>query len=226
MTISLRGIGWLTNREYGCVRMGLRHAYEEGEGIGALQKKGIFSYPVKNFGRFDGISRTTCYAVALALKDAGIVYSSSKKQDIGIIGMNSAGSLKSDIEYFNDYLKSGRTLSRGNLFIYTLPSSPLGEAAIHFGFLGPLLYVADEESSIALLLDAAEEMILSEEAPVMLAGRAEEDEAVFFVLDGNPDNGQDILCDLAGARSIVESNPGVSSLTRKFTLFGKKKGPA
>ena len=63
------------------------------------------------------------------------------------------GSLQSDLEYFRDYLEGGRTLSRGNLFIYTLPSSPLGEAAIHFGLLGPLLYAASEGNALTAVLD-------------------------------------------------------------------------
>jgi len=134
MTISVRGIGWLTKEGYGCVRSELRQAYELGEGAHTLVKRDIFSHPFKNFARLDAISRMTAYAVSLALQDGGIEYSPIRKQDIGIVGTSAEGSLRSDIEYFRDYLESGRTLSRGNLFIYTLPSSPLGEAAIHFVF--------------------------------------------------------------------------------------------
>ncbi len=138
MSISVHGIGWLTKEGYGCIRSELRHAYEVGEGAHTLPKRDIFSHPFKNFGRLDTISKMTAYAVSLALQDAGIEYSPIGKQDIGIVGTNAEGSLRSDIEYFRDYLEGGRTLSRGNLFIYTLPSSPIGEAAIHFGFLGPV----------------------------------------------------------------------------------------
>jgi len=42
---------------------------------------------------------------------------------------------------FLDYVQAGRKLGRGSLFIYTLPSSPLAEAAIHFGLQGPVLYI-------------------------------------------------------------------------------------
>ncbi len=223
MNISVRGIGWLTNSGYGCVRTGLRNEYESSEGAHALHKKRIFSHPFKNFGRLDTISRMTAYAAALALSDAGIEYSPLKKQDIGIIGTNAEGSLRSDIEYFRDYVKGGRTLSRGNLFIYTLPSSPVGEAAIHFGFLGPLLYAVGQDNSLLSVLDTASEMVLANETSVMLAGKAEEGEAVFFVLDGISGPASPVLCDFTRAREIVDMGTDIAGMVQKFSEMERKK---
>lgn len=223
MAISVYGIGWLTKEGYGCVRSGLQHAYESGEGVHLLPKRDIFSHPFKNFGRLDTISKMTAFGISLALQDAGIEYSPTGKQDIGIVGTNAEGSLRSDIEYFRDYLESGRTLSRGNLFIYTLPSSPIGEAAIHFGFLGPVLYTVGEGNALSDVLDAANEMILADEAPVMLAGKTEEDGAMFFVL--GRDRGQEgsILCDVAEARSLVETGRDGAELVQKFLRIASGK---
>jgi 3-oxoacyl-(acyl-carrier-protein) synthase len=216
MTISVHGIGWLTKEGYGCIRCEHQHAYAVGEDARTLPKRDIFSHPFKNFGRLDTISKMTVFGVSLALQDAGIEYSPTGKQDIGIVGTNAEGSLRSDIEYFRDYLESGRTLSRGNLFIYTLPSSPIGEAAIHFGFLGPVLYAAGESNALSAVLDMATEMLLAGETPVMLAGKAEADEALFFVM--RREHGQDgsVLCDMTEVRSLVESGPDVAGLVRKF----------
>jgi 3-oxoacyl-(acyl-carrier-protein) synthase len=191
-----------------------------------LPKKDIFSHPFKNFGRLDGISRMTAYAVSLALQDAGIKCSPVRKQDIGIVGTNAEGSLRSDIEYFRDYLGCGRTLSRANLFIYTLPSSPVGESAIHFGFLGPLLYVSGNGNAPAAMLDTAVEMILSKQTPVMLAGMAEEHEALYFVLTEDPGGLSTAVCDVAEARTIVETTPDVMGMVRKFSDEISKKGTA
>ena len=223
MTIYVYGIGWLTKEGYGCIRSGLRHAYEPGEGPHILPKRDIFSHPFKNFGRLDTISKMTAFGVSLALQDAGIEYSPTGKQDIGIVGTNAEGSLRSDIEYFRDYLESGRTLSRGNLFIYTLPSSPIGEAAIHFGFQGPVLYAAGEGNVLSVVLDAASDMILADEAPVMLAGSAEADGAVFFVIGSG--RGQDgaILCDVAEARSLLETGPAGAELVQTFLRIAAGK---
>lgn len=224
MTIKVRGIGWLTTEGYGCIRSELQHAYEIGESARTLPKMDIFSHPFKNFGRLDTISRMTVFGVSLALQDAGIEYSPSAKQDIGIVGTNAEGSLRSDIQYFRDYLESGRTLSRGNLFIYTLPSSPIGEAAIHFGFLGPVLYAAGESNALPAVLDIAAEMLAADEAPVMLAGKAEADEAIFFVMQRESGQGGSVLCDAAQARSLVETGSDVAELVRKFSGMTARKG--
>jgi 3-oxoacyl-[acyl-carrier-protein] synthase II len=223
MNISVRGIGWLSGGEYGCIRLGHRQRYDAREGHDSLSKGDIFSYHFKNFGRLNGISRMTAYGVALALRDAGIEYSTAKKQDIGIIGTNAEGSLQADRAYFRDYVEGGRTLSRGNLFIYTLPSSPIGEAAIHFGLLGPLLYAAGQDASISTVLDSAAEMLLARETPVMLSGRGENDSALFFVLEGQAGQDRPIIGDLADIRSITETDPGVPEMVRQFSLLAARK---
>ena len=157
MSIFIRGIGWMSQEGYGCIRKGLHRSFPSVAGS-SLSKQDIFSHPFRNFGRLDKTSKMTAYAVALALRDSDMGYSADRKQDIGIIGTSREGSLRSDIEYFKDYVENGRSIGRGNLFIYTLPSSPLGEAAIHFGFSGPLLYAAVNENSIAKILDMAGEI--------------------------------------------------------------------
>ena len=223
MTISVRGIGWLTNNGYGCIRSGQRREFETGESINSLPKRGIFSHPFKNFGRLDNLARMNAYAVALALQDAGIEYSPGLKQDIGIIGTNAEGSLRSDIEDFKEYVESGRTLSRGNLFIYTLPSSPVGESAIHFGLRGPLLYVMEEKNALAQVLDTAADMIMAQETPMMLAGRAEETEALYFILTADPGQTLDGTCSFADAKRIVETSPDVSGMVQNLEALTARK---
>ncbi len=181
--INIYGIGWINQQEYGCVMKGLQESYA-GD---ALPKKKMFSHAFKNFGRLDSISKMTCSAIALALKDAGLDCSPVLKQDIGIVSTNTSGCMETDVNYFKDYLDCGRTLARGNLFIYTLPSSPAGEAAIHFGLQGPVLYIASRDNSIAAALRTASEIVLNNEASVMLAGTAEADSAIYFVLKKTSD---------------------------------------
>ena len=223
MDIIVRGIGWLTREGYGCIRKGHRHVFGTDEGLHLLPKQEIFSHPFKNFGRLDTISKLTAYAVGLALRDSGIEYSPLRKQDIGIVGTNAEGCLQSDIGYFGDYLDSGRTLSRGNLFIYTLPSSPIGEAAIHFGLQGPVMYAASEDNALVAVLDCAREMILAEEAPTMLVGAAEEDEALFFVLARACGSEQLDLCEFEDARSLAETSPDIAGLILKLQRTATRK---
>jgi hypothetical protein len=181
--IAVTGIGWLNRKEFGCI---IRRLKKKHEGIGSLyslfKREFFYSYPVKNFSRFDIISKMTCFSAALALKDAGIPYSGTDKKNIGIFGANEAGCLESNLNYFRDYVDSGRILARGNLFIYTLPSIPLAEAAIHFGLSGPLLHIAFNDGKISSLLSFAGKSILEGETPTILAVKAEETDAVCFVL--------------------------------------------
>ena len=104
--VSVKGIGWITATEYGSVGGG-RVRYQDRMEL----RKELFSYPFKGFGKLDDISIMLCYAVALALKDAGIDYHPERKQQAGIIGTNASGCLQSDINYFRDYLESGRIMA-------------------------------------------------------------------------------------------------------------------
>ena len=224
MRIGIRGIGWLTREGFGCIRNGLRHLYEDGEDVRVLPKKGIFSHPFKNFGRLDAVSRMTVYAVSLALQDAGVEYSPLRKQDLGIVGTSAEGSLRTDLDYFRDYLESGRTLSRGNLFIYTLPSSAIGEAAIHFGLLGPALYASGRANILSGALEIAAEMIEAGQTPAVLAGRAEPDEAVFLLVQRDYTAGPGFLCDLDEARSVTDVSADAAIVVDQFLRLAARKG--
>jgi 3-oxoacyl-[acyl-carrier-protein] synthase II len=221
MMISVRGAGWLTKTGYGCLRRGLNYRFEQGEGVHSLAKQGLFAHPFRNFGRLDTVSRMTVSAVALALQDAAVDYSPSEKQDIGIIASSCEGSLQSDINYFRDFTENGRTLSRANLFIYTLPSSAAGEAAIHFGLTGPLMFMTASDGTLSACMDMAAEMVAAGETGSMLVGTIVQDEAVYFVL-GRSDSDSS-LCSIAEARSIVASTQCISEILGQLsTLMGRK----
>jgi len=218
--INIYGIGWISKNEYGCVMKNEIFRYKDSE-FDRLAKAGVFSYPFKNFGRLNKTSKLTGYAAALALKDAGVNYSAGKKQNIGIIGTSDSGSLQADILYFKDYLDCGRILGRGNLFIYTLPSSPLGEAVIHFGLQGPLFYAAASEKSLLTLMTMASEMISCDEAAGMLAGINSEQEAVYFVLMKDSVSGKEPLSDSSNIRAILGKKLTISNMIREFSKFKK-----
>ncbi|MBA3016669.1 MAG: hypothetical protein KJ550_04710 [Proteobacteria bacterium] len=186
--IIIRGIGWIKPTEYGSILKKLQGNYNELKSLHSrLLQESVLRYPIKNFGRFDDSSKMTCCSIALALNDAGITYSNSTKNDIGVLGTNDNGCIKSNLSYFKDYVASGRIMARGNLFIYTLPSTPMAEAAIYFGFQGPLLYVKFQVNQIPSMLRFAGKMILREETSKMIAVEASEEKAVCFVLDKKND---------------------------------------
>lgn len=215
--ISVIGIGWIDKEEYGCILKKTKESYKDS----VFPKNKIFPFSYKNIGRLDHVARMTCAAVALALKDAGIECTPERKHDAGIISTNSSGSFETDMLYFRDYLDSGRTLSRGNLFIYTLPSSPSGEAAIYFGLQGPLLYIAGRNNSVINALRTAADMVLDNEASVMLAGAAEADYAFYFVLKGECNTGGDVLCSYEDAMKVLEKDLSFKEMVNEFLNLRK-----
>lgn len=224
MVISLCGMGWTNKEEYICVLQGQSVSFKESSSFDGLSRKGIFSSPFKNFGRLDEASKLVCYAVALALKDAGDSYDCNLKKDMGLVGTNADGPLQSDIDYFRDYIESGRKLSRGNLFLYTLPSSPLGEAAIHFGLQGPVFYMSSGHVSLPAVLRTASEMLMLGETQSVLAGMNTEDEAAYIVLMKDPAPQQQVLCDVSEALPIIEKAGSLHEMAEVFSKMKKGKG--
>ena len=54
ITSAITGIGWISQREYGCVMKSLRRPYlDMGSLRSELQGQSILSYPLKRFGKYD-----------------------------------------------------------------------------------------------------------------------------------------------------------------------------
>ena len=222
--ISLCGMGWINKEEYICAQQEKAVSFNRSSSFDGLSRRDVFSSPFKNFGRLDEVSKLVCYAIALALKDAGVSYDCSLKKDMGLIGTNVAGPLQSDIDYFCDYIEGGRKLSRGNLFLYTLPSSPLGEAAIHFGLQGPVFYMSSAPATLPTVLRTAAEMLMLGETESVLAGMNTKDEAAYMVLMEDPAPGQQVLCDISEALPIVEKGLSLRGMVEEFIKIKKGKG--
>jgi 3-oxoacyl-[acyl-carrier-protein] synthase II len=177
--VNIQGAGWIGPRGHGRVRRNIRAEHAD---LGVLWKSDpVFARRAKSFGRFDVASRLAYYAAALALDDAGRG-DPPAGEGLGLIGTGAAGCLASNLDYFKDYVSCGRTLARGNLFVYTLPTSPLAEVAIHFGLEGPLLYASSPERPLAAALETAAGMIRRGEAAGMLVIAAGAAEALCAVL--------------------------------------------
>ena len=175
-------MGWITKNKYGCRKSKLEQGYSDLKALyNQLQPK-IFKYPVANFFRFDAISKLTTISIALALYDAKMVYAEGKKQNISILGTQPKAALEANLAYFNDYITNGRTLARGNLFIYTLPSSPLAEAAIHFGLTGKLLYLGFAKNTETKSLKYASDMLKTEIHKTIILVNADPKKTTSYIL--------------------------------------------
>jgi 3-oxoacyl-[acyl-carrier-protein] synthase II len=220
--VSVKGFGWITRKEYGSAFRGMRRDHGGPALLYAhLREEAILPLPVRNFGRFDPASKLACFAVALALWDAGLPASGDPKRDLGVVGTGARGCLQTNIDYFRDYLENGRTLARGNLFIYTLPTSPLAEAAIYFGLRGPMLFLGFPGERTAELLKTAGEMIAGGEAPGLLAVDTGEEESSCFVLmeaEGADEGARGLERAIASARKTANAGEIVEAL-----LNGRKR---
>ena len=178
--VVVTGIGWVNGTGAGGVLKGTWSFHGDADGIPPWKDPGLFPVPVKNMGRFNPVSRMTLCACALAVRDAGVMWGDGQKRNIGLMGASEAGCLASNRAYFQDYLGGGRTLARANLFVYTLPSSPLAESAIHFGLMGPMVYMGFPGGGLADLLETAALMVSDGAADGMVAVWADEQEGMAF----------------------------------------------
>ena len=221
----IAGMGWITPKEYGCGMKQLRRSYSDlGSLRSELQDESVLSYPVKGFGKYDLVSKMTCCVSALALYDAGISYSESRKQDIGILGANSDGCLQSNLDFFRDFVANGRTLGRARFFVYTLPSIPVAEAAIHFRCRGPLLYMGFPEKQLPSLLRQSDRMILGGESAAMLAVNASEEDAQCFVLRGEQEGLAASVLRLDEVIDIAARTTSAEGLIEPLTDLWREKG--
>jgi len=175
----INGIGWQLGDSCGGFRRGTKFAIAgEREQYKKLLAEGILLEKVRSFGRFDLDSKRIFIVASLAMFDAGLALNNVRK-DIGLVRCNHLGSAMSNVGYWQDYLAGGRSLARGNLFIYTLPTSGLAEVAVAFGLTGNLSYYGG--NSIGDMLRYVEEFVFAGNLSQCLAVFDEPSGAVCFV---------------------------------------------
>lgn len=146
-----------------------------------LEVQGSFKGQPKNFGRFDQVSLTTYAAALWACVDAGLPFTQVKRR-VGIIGFNQQGALDSNQAFFADYVNAGRNSARSNLFVYTLPTTPLAEVALFCGFTGPVWYMYQPFGGAGRFIEEAALCVLQDDVEAMLVICADLQEAVCFVV--------------------------------------------
>jgi hypothetical protein len=146
----------------------------------------LIGQPVKYYARMTNEARSCLCGAKLAIQAAGW-----RAIEIGLLAASEKAWGMAEEEYFRDYLANGRSLGRGNLFIYTLPTSALGEVAIALKLTGPTLHISDDVGPIAGMIRHGEQMVGDGEAGGMLALWSDDQAAVCLAIDGR--DGQDWL---------------------------------
>jgi hypothetical protein len=143
---------------------------------------------IRNYGRFDTGTRLVCHAVYLALQDAGYGEGKRLPKGTGLIGTGDLGTLSANLAYFRDYCDHDKILGRSSLFLYTLPTSPLAEAAIAYGLGGPLFFVAaGADNDPAPAFAAAADILRAGASPCMLVCEATPTAAIVHVIEAGDD---------------------------------------
>lgn len=198
------GIGWVDNAGYGCMGTHLSVDTEDSDAHSVALSSGSCIPIPRGVGRFDATTRVTYIASALALHDSGINTSKENKTDIGIINTNVDSCFDANIKYFRDYVECGSIMARGNLFIYTLPTSPLAETAIQFGLQGPMYYLAGPDTSLATLLYTADGTIQRGETSGMLIVDADDRHGLCLMLSAGKEDQHHGLCSMCGAARALD----------------------
>ena len=136
--------------------------------------------PVKYYSRMTPEARFCLGAGSLALKGAAW---DSAEMEIGSLATGAEGFVHANEEYFRDYVANGRTLGRGNLFIYTLPTSALGETAIALGLTGPCLFFQADSGPMEGMVESAQQLCADGEAGGILAFWSDRKTAICYAVD-------------------------------------------
>lgn len=131
-----------------------------------------------DFRRAGDIAKFFILGALLAFLDAG--KEGGKK--IALLDSGHNGCLKDDLAYWRDYVQFGKTLGRGHLFVGTLPTTALCEAAIALGLTGGGCYLDAPAGNPALM----------EEIDTMLED-AEMEAVLLFLRDEAEENGSGAL---------------------------------
>jgi hypothetical protein len=203
--VNISGLGWIKKDNYGTLSKAF--SFKDLDVLPQdLLKSGYLKRAIKSYSRFDRASKLVVCSTAIAMADAGIDVAPEKKLNVGMFASGTSGCVDSNQSYFKDYVNSGRKLARGNLFIYTLPTSPLAEASIYFGFTGPILYCEFSRFPLKSLLKQASSCLFDGGLENMLAVFYQPEFSVSLVLTSNKQENKSFQ----GFLDKIKNDPGIN----------------
>lgn len=118
---------------------------------------------------------------------ASAVLGDRRIEDLGLTIGSASGCAAPDREFQKELDQKGIGFGGPSLFVYTLPTAPLGEVAVAFGARGPLSSVSAGAASALTAVAAAIDEVDAGRAPAMLCGGFEwgtgADHLVLFLVE-------------------------------------------
>ncbi len=161
---------------------------------------------------------------------AAAVLGERRPSGLGVALGTSAGCLTPDLEFQRELDTKGKGFGGPSLFVYTLPTAPLGEVAIALGANGPGFTVNAGAASALTAVGLAAEEVAAGRAPAMLAAGLEWgtglDWAAVFLLEpkGTPGGGLEVR-GRQGFGAAPSSTPGDAlALARRLADPSREAG--
>lgn len=118
---------------------------------------------------------------------ASAVLGDFRSEGLGILVGSASGCAAPDREFQAELTKKGAAFGGPSLFVYTLPTAPLGEVAVAFGARGPLSAVSSGAASGLTAVANAIDEVDAGRAPAVLCGGFEwgtsADHLVLFLVE-------------------------------------------
>lgn len=120
---------------------------------------------------------------------ASVVLGDRRMEGLGLLVGSASGCAAPDREFQAELTKKGAGFGGPSLFVYTLPTAPLGEVAVAFGARGPLTAISAGSASGLTAIACAIDDVDAGRAPAVLCGSFEwgtdADHLVLFLVEPN-----------------------------------------
>ena len=206
--LTVAGIGWISAAGRGRVRTGWSEAWGSPESRAAALAREPDARVLRNYARFTPHTRMAVHALHLARTDADLAATPDYGPfGAGLVGAGELGTHAANLAYYRDFVGNARALARGNLFVYTLPTSPLAEAALAAELRGPLLWLdgSADGDGLADAFAAADDAIARGAASTMFVCHGQAEAVILYTVRRDGAGGWPASAVLAAARGAQEA---------------------
>jgi hypothetical protein len=152
--------------------------------IKALYKKEAISYP--KFYKMDNLSKLGFLGAEMLFKDTAF-FDRYKKEEIGIVIMNSSSSLDTDLVYNETIKDRSNYFPSPSVFVYTLPNILIGEICIRHKIKGENAFLVSDQFDAGKVIESVKLLLDKDYARACLCGWVEvlgdQFESVLFLIE-------------------------------------------